>query len=156
MDPVYNGESAALIFQDPPKPPKHKSSLSASAQIIVSLLFGIAFAIGHDRYNHFLDGRRADAYDISQEWVSRIETAFAFLVNTSLAATVAAAYAQRLWRNVKSEAIEVGTMDALMAAPTDMLSQLNPRAWLSAPGMLLMGTVIWQVSVPLLACRTDS
>ncbi|TRX88868.1 hypothetical protein FHL15_010211 [Xylaria flabelliformis] len=75
------------------------SKYPAIDKSVLSLLFGIAIAVGHDRYNSYLDGKQADQINISQDVVIQVGTAFAFLVKTGLTAAVVTSYIQRVWAN---------------------------------------------------------
>ena len=113
--------------------------------IVATLGIAAALAVGHDRYNNYMHGKHVNEIALSQAWVVRFGTAFAFLFKTFLAAGMVASYTQRLWRNLKVHAFELQAVDSLMAAPTDALSFLNLRAWVSVPGLFLMGLVLWCV-----------
>lgn len=96
-----------------------------------TFLAGVVLAIGHDRFHSHLSGQRIDGFILAQNWVSRVSTAFAFLVKMCLTATAATSYFQRLWRNLKTPSFEVKKVDTLVAAPTETLSKsvaAGPRA----------------------------
>lgn len=135
------------VIRVPAQAQTRKRSWKSVFVVVGAFLAGLALAIGHDRFNNHLNGQRVDDYIVPQDWVSRIATAFAFLVKMCLAVAATASYFQRLWRNLKTRPFEVGKVDTLVAAPTDALSFLSPGAWLRVPGLLLMGLTIWQVNL---------
>jgi hypothetical protein len=102
--------------------------------------------VGHDRYNFYLNGKQVDQISVAQDWITRIGTAFAWLVKTGLATAVATAYVQRLWTNLRTRSFEVQHVDTLMEAPNNALAFLDPRPWIRVPELLLMGAAIWYVA----------
>ncbi|KAI0871777.1 hypothetical protein GGS24DRAFT_42791 [Hypoxylon argillaceum] len=129
-----------------------KSDYTPVIAIIVAISAGIAFAVGHDRYNHYLNGKQVDQISISQDWITRIGTAFAWLAKTTLAAAVATAYVQRLWTNLRTRSFEVQHVDTLMEAPNNPFAFFDPRPWIRVPELLFMGAAIW--IIPLAAIVT--
>lgn len=148
------GRTAARPLEGKPSPFNEVTHVPGQAQnrkrswknvfvVVGAFLAGVVLAIGHDRFNNYLNGQKVDDFIVPQNWVSRIATAFAFLVKMCLAVAASTSYFQRLWRNLKTRPFKVEKVDTLVAAPTDALSFLSPGAWLRVPGLLLMGLTIW-------------
>lgn len=120
-----------------------KASWQAIASIASASVAGVAVAVGHDRYNAYLSGKQVDEILLPQEWVNRIATAFAFLVSQNLAIAVSTSYVQRLWKSLRGDTFEVGAVDIMMGASSNIFSLLQPSAWRKAPGLLIMALTIW-------------
>ena len=86
------------------------------APMLMVLLFiaGIAFAVGHHIFYHSLDGTLVTSTS-QQEWTIRIGTGLAFLVKAALAAAVGVAFTQYLWTVARTEAMAVGSIDAMFS-----------------------------------------
>ena len=111
--------------------------------IIIGAKTGNTLTILNWVFYRSLEGKSINSVGLSQQWVSRIGTGLAFLVKTSLVNAIVVAYTQRLWRKLWTRAFEVGKVDDLMAAPTNLLSLLNFGAFTHAPDLLLLGMTIW-------------
>lgn len=122
---------------------RRKASALSYAALLGSLAIGLVLAIGHDLFYRSLEGKSINSVGLSQQWVSRIGTGLAFLVKTALVNAIVVAYTQRLWRKLRTRAFEVGKVDDLMAAPTNLLSLLNFGAFAHAPDLLFLGMTIW-------------
>ncbi|KAJ8121925.1 hypothetical protein ONZ43_g1746 [Nemania bipapillata] len=122
---------------------RQKSDYAAVVANIFAISAGVAFAVGHDRYNSYLNGKQVDQISVSQDWITRIGTAFAWLVKTGLTTAVATAYVQRLWTNLRTRSFEVQHVDTLMEAPNNAFAFLDPRPWIRVPELLVMGAAIW-------------
>ncbi|KAF7531179.1 hypothetical protein G7054_g9124 [Neopestalotiopsis clavispora] len=132
-NPYHDDEWATQTRQSS----KRKATAFSFAALLGSLAVGLLLAIGHDLFYRSLEGRSINSVDLSQQWVSRIGTGFAFLVKASLVNAIIIAYTQRLWRKMQTRALEVGKIDHLMAAPTNILSLLHFAAFFQAPDLLV-------------------
>lgn len=122
---------------------KSRTSWKTIGVIVAALFAGLLFAVGHDLFNRSLNGREVDDVSVSQPWVSRIATAFAFLTQMSFAAAVAGSYNQRLWRNLRAGDYQLKHVDTLTAAQSNMFSLLKARVWVRVPVLFVMALTIW-------------
>ena len=112
-----------------------------------SLLAGIAFAIGHDQFYRHLDGKFLDQSSISQEWVIRIGTGFAFLVKTLLVVATCIAYSQRMWYNLKKDEFQIRQIDSLTNVLLNIFTFRHVALWLRVPLLALLSIVAWALAL---------
>ncbi|TVY73141.1 hypothetical protein LSUE1_G007466 [Lachnellula suecica] len=93
-------------------------SWKTPALMIVFLLSGVAFALGHHFYYMSLHGTPAGTKS-RQQWATAFGTAFAFLVVALLKTAAGNAYQQYIWTVVKRKPLELGTLDRLFALTSD-------------------------------------
>lgn len=138
---------ASVTVNDRPEDTKTQGGNNERWRAIVvvvgAVCAGAALAVGHDRFNNSFHNKQVDHASLSQQWITRIGSGFAFLVKTFLASAVAVSYTQRLWRNLRARAYKVENVDVFMAASTDFLSFFQPQAWFRTPGLWIMGLTMW-------------
>lgn len=105
-------------------------SWQAPVKMISLLLSGVAVAISHHSYYHFLDKKEVSTDDTrwnmrSQQWQLRYGTAFAFLAKTFLAASISVAYQQQIWATMRAKALTISGLDATFGATRDLSAFLN-------------------------------
>jgi hypothetical protein len=85
------------------------------------LLFivGTLAAVGQHLFYSYANGKREEEFPISQNWVIRVGTAFAFLFQTVLVAAVGSAFTQRFWFAVRRESLAIGSIDAMFSVLGD-------------------------------------
>jgi len=76
---------------------------------------GLALAVGHHLLYSRLNGRQLAQVSVSQAWVIRAGTAFAFAFKTVLVSAIGAAYCQLFWHSVRRKSIRIGSLDAMFA-----------------------------------------
>ncbi|KAI0044310.1 hypothetical protein FA95DRAFT_1562370 [Auriscalpium vulgare] len=77
------------------------------------LLASIAAALGHHFFNSWVDGKQTAELELSQEWVYRATTAFAFLIQTMLASAMSFVLCQLVWFYVQRSFMSVQDIDAV-------------------------------------------
>ncbi|RFU31192.1 hypothetical protein B7463_g5137, partial [Scytalidium lignicola] len=92
--------------------------------MVISLLAGILFAIGHHLFYHSLNGRIVGSTS-SQQWSLRIGNAFAFIVGYSLKTAVGIAYIQYLWRAMRYHPMTLSTINDAFGIQDNPVSFLN-------------------------------
>lgn len=114
--------------------------------MLMVLLFiaGIAFAVGHHIFYHSLDGTLVTSTS-QQEWTIRIGTGLAFLVKAALAASVGVAFTQYLWTIARTEAMAVGSIDAMFSMTKNPLAFINFEVLWKAKLLVLLALASWQV-----------
>lgn len=64
------------------------------------LVLGTLAAVGQHLFYSYVNGKHVTDVKISQDWVIRVGTAFAFLFQTVLVTAIAAAYRHRFWFSI--------------------------------------------------------
>ncbi|KAI1102692.1 hypothetical protein F4804DRAFT_254747 [Jackrogersella minutella] len=134
----------------------------AAWSMYLSLIFGIACAIGHHIFYKTLNGKPADA----QIAMLRYGTVLSFAAKAGLVAAVVIAFKQRIWTTVRSKFISVAALDSLFAATEDMSALLNMEIYQRAKIAMLLAAFIWLTPIVIilasntltvkLALRTDN
>lgn len=116
------------------------------APVLMVFLFvaGIAFAVGHHIFYHSLDGTLVTSTS-QQEWTIRIGTGLAFLVKAALAASVGVAFTQYLWTVARTEAMAVGSIDAMFSMTKNPLAFINFEVLWKAKLLVLLALASWRV-----------
>ena len=141
------------LQQDPKAPPDAEiherctatktRSWRAPATIMVSLVLGVGLALAHHLMCDSLSGRPVNEVSISQPWISRFSTAFAFLVKTTLAIAVGTAYTQRQWLSFQRDSFRTADVDALTSVLGNIFSFFSTFVWLRYPLLSLTALVSW-------------
>lgn len=121
---------------------KWKTHWKGPSLILSSLLAGIAFALGHHFHYSALDGSVVSSVP-RQEWALRFGTAFAFLAQSCLTASVGLAYAQRIWVTAKRKPLALRTLDSVFSLQSNIFSFLNWELLRKAKVLCLLGLVAW-------------
>lgn len=82
------------------------------------IIIGTVLEIAHHIFYNHLDGKEAE----SQAIVLRCGTALAFLAKAHLSTASVLAFRQRAWMTVRNNALSLGAVDSLFAAPGDFLA----------------------------------
>lgn len=94
-----------------------QSIISTTLSLILPVLFGLAFGLGHNFFYWHLDGRPVDSGRIfsvpDQQWVAQIGIAFAFITKTCFAAAISTAFVQQVWMTVSRKPVPLSGIDSL-------------------------------------------
>jgi len=104
-------------------------------------VIGMACAGAHHAFYNLLDGRPAD----DQLQMLRYGTLLAFGAKAGFAATVVAAYRQRVWTTVRKRLMTIGALDSLFAATEDPWALWNWEMIKSAKVAVLLAAFVWYV-----------
>lgn len=121
--------------------------------MVAFFMSGVSFATGHHAYYSSLDGTEVRD-DESQQWAIRFGTAFAFLVEVSLATAVSIAQTQRAWTTVEKKSVSIGGIDAVFAATRDLVSFMSWEMLSRAKLASLLALICW--CMPLSALVTPA
>jgi hypothetical protein len=129
-------------------PVQWRISIGTPLSMLALFISGVLVSIGHHLFYSRLHGARVQSLGdgsiyITQIWILRYGTAFAFLAKALLASAVVIAYKQHMWRHLRKRANTITTIDALFAATDDVLALLNPSLFLKARIPAVMALVIW-------------
>jgi hypothetical protein len=130
------------------QPVQWRVSLYTPLSMIALFISGLLVAVGHHIFYSRLVGtyvRGPEEGYISQVWIIRYGTAFAFVTKTLLAGSIVIAYKQYMWINLQHKANSVSTIDAVFAATHDLLAFLHPSFWSRAKIPALMALIAWLV-----------
>lgn len=134
-----------------------KSSIhwEAPTFIVVALLCGIIFSLGHHFFYSSLAGTPAPSsdYDLGVTTVSTqqiniaVGTAFAFLVKFFLVTATTIAYVQLFWRGLVHQANDVtlDSIDCTFPALVDVFTLFKVWIWYRRPLLFLIACVCWYV-----------
>lgn len=136
----------------------------APTTIILSLLCGLMFAVGHHLFYRHLDGHEVKTEDFKifgsdvppQQLNVAIGTAFAFLVKASLVTAVSTAYLQLLWRALlcSARASTLGHLDTAFSGLNNIISLAKVWVWRRWPMLFLLAISAWLI--PLAAIITPA
>lgn len=127
-------------------------SWRAIITMVSALLLGILFATAQHLLNDYLDGQDIDIVHISSRWVSRINTALAFLVKTCLVTTIGVAFVQRQWLNLHHESLRVKEIDGLTGILGNIFCFFGTSVWFRHPLLTLIALVAWYVGPSTSVC----
>lgn len=133
-------------------PVQWRISLYTPIAMVSLFISGMLVAVGHHlfylRFNETpVRGPKEDGASeyISQVWIIRYGTAFAFVAKTLLAGSIVIAYKQHMWTNLRHKTNSVSTIDAVFAATHDFLAFLSPTFWTKAKIPALLALIAWLV-----------
>ncbi|KAG8722225.1 hypothetical protein FRC09_006607 [Ceratobasidium sp. 395] len=110
------------------------------------LLLGIGCGIAHHALNSYLDNKATSSFD--QAWAIRIGTALAMAFKTAVLASMGMAFAQRMWRSVRQQAMSIKSLDALFGAfGGDPRSVFQADLYRSARLALLIAVAGWLLPI---------
>ncbi|KAE8857471.1 hypothetical protein PTNB29_08538 [Pyrenophora teres f. teres] len=139
MDTATQASALLPAEQNQPKPAGSDTarsydrwhvSVRVPLGIVLFMLFGIAFALGHHLYYNALDGE--PVIEGTQEWAIRIGTGLAFLAKACLIASAAISYQQQYWRVLRSRPMSIGSIDDIMSLLANPACFCNWEVWRKA------------------------
>lgn len=134
----------AIKSNDAPEPDNAtKVSWRAPTTILLALSIGLGFALAHHFMGVSLNNKPVAQVDLSQAWISRFNTALAFLVKLALATSVGAAYTQHQWQRLRQQDFRTSEIDALTSVLANAFSFLSSAVWIKHPVLALMALVSW-------------
>ncbi|KAK2052136.1 hypothetical protein LY76DRAFT_650787 [Colletotrichum caudatum] len=118
---------------------KYQCSWHALWNMYLWLALGIACAIGHHVFYHFLDGKPAE----DQVRMLRYGTALAFAAKASLGAAVISAFQQRIWTTVRSRFMTIAALDSMFAATENFIELLSWDFLKGAKAAAALAVFVW-------------
>ncbi|KAK3317358.1 hypothetical protein B0T19DRAFT_434807 [Cercophora scortea] len=119
----------------------------SSAPIVAFFALGLCFSVAHCILYAGLDGKLVGS-PAQQENNLRFGTAFAFLSQISLTASVWHTYTLWVWRSVKKEAWPISTLNSMFGADMSVLSLLNVTMMRRFKAGLLIAMLAWSLMFP--------
>ncbi|KAF2748562.1 hypothetical protein M011DRAFT_525633 [Sporormia fimetaria CBS 119925] len=113
------------------------------AFICLKVQFGVAspFVMGHHVFYASYDGLKVAQASISQEWVIRIGTGFAFLAKTLLVVAASIAFVQQQWLALSHQSFKVRQIDSMTGNLNNALSFFESRIWFRFPLLTLLAVI---------------
>jgi hypothetical protein len=140
--PIYRPVGSGARVSKPRFP-----GLKSFITMFVLLLVAILAAAGQHFYYNYLNGRSVNDVPVSQGWIIRGGTAFAFLFKTCLVMAVGVSFCQSFWYRIRRTTLEVGTLDAIFVLLQSPLSFLVGDLWVKAKLLLLIAVIAWLVPI---------
>ncbi|KAG8931803.1 hypothetical protein FRC01_000782 [Tulasnella sp. 417] len=109
---------------------------------LVCFIGGVVLALGHHLFNHWADGRTVGkSPNISQEWILRVGTAFAFAFQAILAASLSFVVCQVLWYYARRKYMTLQDLNTLyLVERRDIIPTFRSNAAARAPFLVLVVT----------------
>ncbi|SLM36096.1 hypothetical protein LPUS_05530 [Lasallia pustulata] len=123
----------------------------APALIVLGLILGTAFALGHHYYYQHFNGQTVGK-KWQQQWILRGGSAFGFAVKTFLAVASGTAYTQQFWLSMQERAAPIGNVDSMFTVLSSATQFLDIKLWLGRPVLAIPAIITWLV--PLVAIIT--
>jgi hypothetical protein len=97
----------------------------------------------------WLDGKDADGPNaaIPQSYISTISNILANVYGFSLKAALAVAFAQYLWRLLRTETMKVSTIELLFNIRTNFFVLLRPSALRATPVLFALAILMWSSQI---------
>jgi hypothetical protein len=96
-----------------------QSIIFTSVSLILPVLFGLAFGLGHHLFYLHLDGRPVDSgrrFSVpDQQWVAQIGISFVFLTKTCFVVAISTAFVQQVWMTVSRKPLPLSGIDSLFS-----------------------------------------
>jgi hypothetical protein len=111
--------------------------------MILSFLSGVALSVSHHLFYAMFDGLQVDQVPISQTWIIRTGTVFAFVIKTLLVVAVSIAFVQQQWVALSNHHFKIRQIDTMTGVLGNAFSFLESRIWLRFPLLTLLAGVAW-------------
>lgn len=144
LEPVHVLQHDKITGPGPsPDTTDSRRSWRAPLTIVIGLIGGLSFALAHHVMGSVLNLKPVDDIWLSQAWISRFGTAFAFLVKMMLAIGVGTAYVQYQWTRLHRQSFNTADMDALTSVLSNVVSLCNVSIWMRIPMLAIVALVSW-------------
>lgn len=114
----------------------------APTTMISSLLLGLLFAIGHDRYYHHYDRREVES-SLEQTVIVNVGTAFAFMVKMFFAISTATVFSQQIWLSLRCRAESINDIDTLFDILKNVLYFMKINLWTRHWVLAIIALITW-------------
>jgi hypothetical protein len=111
--------------------------------MILAFLSGVALSFGHHFFYAMFDGLQVDSVLLSQTWIIRIGTVFAFAIKTLLVVAVSIAFVQQQWLALSRHQFKIRQIDTMTGVLGNAFSFLESRIWFRFPLLTLLAGVAW-------------
>lgn len=126
----------------PQTPQSWPSRWRAPAMMLLSMLAGIAFGVGHHAYYQSLNGTEVESTE-QQQWAVRIATGLAFLTKSAFTIVAGIAFSQYLWVIARRKAMPLQSLDAMFAMNSNLMSFFDGNVLAHAKILTVIGIIGW-------------
>lgn len=98
---------------------------------------------GHHFFYARFDGQRVDDVSVSQTWIIRFGTGFAFVAKTFLVIATSIAFVQQQWFALLHYRFKVRQIDTMTGVLGNAFTFLESRIWLRFPLLTLTACIAW-------------
>lgn len=125
-----------------PASPPWSSRWKAPALMLLGILAGVGFGVGHHAYYQSYNNTIVQSTS-QQQWAIRIGTGLAFLTKTAFTVVVGIAFSQYLWVVVRMNAQPLQSLNTMFAMTTDPMSFFNRHVLAHAKLLTIIGIISW-------------
>jgi len=111
--------------------------------MVLLYLLGVATAVAQHLFYSHANGREIDHFTLSQSSVTKISTAMAFLLKTSLVGAMCVVYSQRSWFSFRRTAISIRGIDAIFGILQSPFKFFVPEMLVRTPTLTLLALITW-------------
>jgi hypothetical protein len=140
----YSPSEKPLLTQDVKYEVQWGIHWQTPVSIISLLMIGLGSGVCHHLFYAHLDGGSAEDA-INQQLATRIGTALAFLVKTTLVAAIGVSRKQLIWYALRRRPITLAGIDGLFGVSSDSTQFANLDMIWNAPLSSLMAIVMWTI-----------
>lgn len=135
--PIKHHEARPRAFQT-----ANRAHWEAPAVMVASVLCGVAFAIGHDRFYHHFDNQQVGS-SLQQKVIINVGTAFAFLVKMFFTIAAATVFSQQIFQSLKHNAETINDIDTLFDVFDNLLHFAKIGLWFRHFALATIAVVVW-------------
>lgn len=125
--------------------PERIPGFMSYATMLGLLAIAIATAAGHHAFYDYLDGREVNHVSVSQSWVIRIGTAFAFLFKASLVPAIGVAFCQGFWYAVRRN--RVAGLDAMFGVLQNPFNLFDGDLLFRNKRLVVLALICWLLPI---------
>ena len=114
--------------------------------MIMSVLLGTVFAIGHDRFYHHFDGREVGS-SLQQKVIINAGTAFAFLVQSMYRIALGVVFAQQFFVSLRRKATHINDIDSIFNVMANLWEFTKVKLWFRHIALLVVAIVVWTMPI---------
>lgn len=113
------------------------------ASMVGALVAALAFSLAHHFFYNSLNGRLVEETQLSQQWLIRIGTLFAFLVKMSLTVATTIAYTQQQWLTLGSRSFPISQVDSMFGVLKHISLFSDLKVWIRNPVLASIAALTW-------------
>ncbi|PVI04636.1 hypothetical protein DM02DRAFT_690836 [Periconia macrospinosa] len=129
------------------------SRWKAPSMMLLSMLVGVGFGLGHHKYYESFDNQPVRSND-QQQWAVRVGTGLAFLTKTAFTAAVGITFSQYLWVIARRKALTLRSLDAAFTLTSNPASFVDFGVLSRAKLLVILALASWLL--PLIALVTPA
>ena len=139
--PIKHHEARPRAFQTP-----NGAHWGAPVAMVATVLCGVAFAIGHDRFYHHFDDQPVGS-GLQQKVIINVGTAFAILVKMFFTIATATVFSQQIFQSLKRRAETINDIDSLFDVFGNLLHFVKLGLWSRHCALAVIAIVVWCIPI---------